>query len=1225
MRKQFFSVLLCLLLGIGLLPPSAWAADPEEPPTRGLTIYVDGITGDDANGDGTQEHPFATLATAVAVAEDRTTIVVMSDLTMTKCARFYSKSLAITSDANGPYTVRRGDTFDQQQDPARSTYNPAMIEVQTNGDTPAGLTVTNLILDDGGKRMGTVFAQAVSGGDTSANTTFVQDAILASNATAPCTLTLGAGAVLRNFGGMSAVRITNCAKLVMEPGSVIEDEADVISGRGDSADATDPAKGPAGAVWLQGAAFEMEEGAVIQNLQGRAVYVDGGSAAIGGTIRNITGNSNLWQSTTKDGTQGIAVHVRNTEASATLAATAVIATIRGGGSAVYVTGSENRLTAEPQSVIQNLTKVQGVYLGFGAKAQLSGEITGVVGSNALSINDGAQAVLEAEGSIHDNVCETAVVYLRAGAGFTIRGKINDNASTAAENTLNKNCAAVFIVKNGDSSQATLEAGGEICNNINRGSKYGAAVEVQQGDCSFTMNGGRIAGNQGPLGAIHVHKGSARFVMNGGVVTENRAANPGGEAGILVESGTPVVELNAGTAQSMTLAKKVVTQTDKGNIYISDDFAWESGYVAMEQDNKTVAPGPTSRSIRLGNANAAWITALEAATAEKGWVPLATFWTQRNGGATLTVGGLSWTQGLPVYVLTLPVDETGNVVRGATVWIHAAQIEGDNILCKLPDVSGNGRAVAIVQPTEDYGTLTIDGTKAHTENDTGDDYLVTYTVSFEMSESLKNIIEQAEGVEAYALTLDTDDRLGGAPGTFDTHSVQVDYILPNEHFAAGDSLLASALLTIKLEDTTYVIPSNVAQTRMLPMELIKEVYKVVFDWNDGSGKTEQVFVVEDETCGDRMPADPEGAQGTFAGWNTQRDGQGAAFDKDTVITGALTVYAQWSKPSGGGSSAAAQYFFALEKVDAQDGHGLSGATFGLYLDGRQISTATSDQTGLAVFRIDESDYRKIRAQSDLYYRELTAPEGYDENPDTVPIGRHDLSDNRAKAEKAAGRVYNERRKTPAGLNSSDHVAYVFGYTDGTVRPNNPITRAETAAMLYRLLTDSRRAAIQTSVNRFSDVAPRDWYNEAVSTMSNGGYLVGYPDGTFGGNKNITRAEFVTMLVKFIGEKEAECRFSDVSRDHWAYGYIAAATQAGWLAGYADGTFQPAQAITRAEAMAILNRILQRGVDKNSELLHFKAWPDNLPTDWFYYEVIEATNGHEYTGSRPSENWIHIYTH
>lgn len=435
MKRRILSTLMALVLCLTLLPAAAYA-------DGGTAVYVSS-SGNDGNV-GTQTAPYATLAKAVEAAVDGATIYVMSNLTMTSCARFYSKSLTITSLGDATCTITRGDNFDQQQDNARSTYNPAMVEVQTTAST-ASLTLTNIILDDDGKHEGEVFAQAVSddgtGLDLTGNTNCVQDAIIASNATVPSTITLGKGAVLRNFGGMSAVRTTGEAKLVMEPGSVIEDTSPIIRSRGAAGSV-----GPAGAVWLQGSGFVMENGAEIKNVNGRAVYADGGSVSVGGTISGITGNPAMWQG--KDGT---AIHLRGENASAVLTSTAVIEEISGGGSAVYVTGKGNKVTTEREATIRSLTNTTGIYCTFASEAQLNGEITGLTGSNALNLNEDTKVVLDADGSIHDNACATAVVYLRAGAEFTIRGKINNNTST-------DKCAALYIVTNGNSSHATLEPG-----------------------------------------------------------------------------------------------------------------------------------------------------------------------------------------------------------------------------------------------------------------------------------------------------------------------------------------------------------------------------------------------------------------------------------------------------------------------------------------------------------------------------------------------------------------------------------------------------------------------------------------------------------------------------------------------------------------------------------------------------------------------------------------------
>jgi hypothetical protein len=215
--------------------------------------------------------------------------------------------------------------------------------------------------------------------------------------------------------------------------------------------------------------------------------------------------------------------------------------------------------------------------------------------------------------------------------------------------------------------------------------------------------------------------------------------------------------------------------------------------------------------------------------------------------------------------------------------------------------------------------------------------------------------------------------------------------------------------------------------------------------------------------------------------------------------------------------------------------------------------------------------------------------------------------------------------PADLNSTDHIAYIIGKPDGNVDPNGQITRAEVATAFYRLLTAERRDAIFTSTSTFSDMTKGQWFNKAVASMANGKYIKGYTDGTFGGNRSITRAEFVAIAARFMDAKSGTVTFSDVSSTNWAYQYISTAVAYGWINGYPDGTFKPDQAISRAEAMKIINTMLARGVDAAGLISGIKAWPDNTNVNaWYYYEIIEATNNHLYEGSRPSEKWSSLQT-
>lgn len=200
-----------------------------------------------------------------------------------------------------------------------------------------------------------------------------------------------------------------------------------------------------------------------------------------------------------------------------------------------------------------------------------------------------------------------------------------------------------------------------------------------------------------------------------------------------------------------------------------------------------------------------------------------------------------------------------------------------------------------------------------------------------------------------------------------------------------------------------------------------------------------------------------------------------------------------------------------------------------------------------------------------------------------------------------------------LNKTDHFAYVIGYPDGTVHPNGQITRAEVATIFFRLLKDEVRDGAFTTSNSYSDVAYGKWYNNPISTMSALGIITGYPDGTFKPNKPITRAEFAAIAARFDETQSGKsATFSDVI-GHWAAKEIGIAYANEWIKGYPDGTFKPDQNITRAEAMTMINRVLERKPESPADLLtNMNKWTDNMDTSkWYYLDVQEATNSHAYT--------------
>ena len=214
-----------------------------------------------------------------------------------------------------------------------------------------------------------------------------------------------------------------------------------------------------------------------------------------------------------------------------------------------------------------------------------------------------------------------------------------------------------------------------------------------------------------------------------------------------------------------------------------------------------------------------------------------------------------------------------------------------------------------------------------------------------------------------------------------------------------------------------------------------------------------------------------------------------------------------------------------------------------------------------------------------------------------------------------------------LNTQDHDAYLLGYEDGTVRPEGSITRAEVATIFFRLLTDESRDKFWSQTNDYTDVPADAWYNSAVSTLSNAGILDGYEDGTFRPDGNITRAEFATITARFLeASYDGGNRFPDID-GHWAAEYINEAANAGIVDGYEDGTFRPQQNITRAEAVTMVNRTVDRHPDADHLLDNMVTWPDNPESAWYYAQIQEATNAHAYTmhtdqEDAPYEIWTEL---
>ena len=1228
MKRRILSSLMALVLCLTLLPAAAYAAG-------GTAVYVSS-SGNDGTGDGSADKPYATLAKAVDEAKDGATIYVMSDLNMTSCARFYNKSLTITSLGDATCTITRGDNFAQQQDNARSWYNPAMVEVQTTGGVGAGLTLTNIIFDDAGKKEGTVFAQAVSDGSVGAasndNLVYVQDAIIASNATVTTTITLGDGAVLRNFGGMSAVRATGEAKLVMEPGSVIEDASSITRSKGDAGSV-----GPAGAVWLQGSDFEMENGAEIKNVNGRAVYADGGSVSVGGTISGIIGNPAMWQG--KDGT---AIHLRGSAK----------ATLNGKISDC----TEGVLVFVDKAVFEMAT---GSFLGNSDAAGIKtnedptwslvnkddygtdrntitihGEISGIKNNKTPIQFKFGTLLIGADSNIHHNSVFYGTLYIQRDAIVDIYGKINNNdASSRGGGVATAGHGEVVI---------NMYEGAEVKGNT--AVKNGGGIMISS-NTSFTMYGGEISGNvsQTVGGGIYQYKNNSKVELQGGTIRDNTM------------NATDVKDSSTGTENDITISNQG-NGSSNHYLYISQNTELDNQNVYFQINSTTVTPAENSLDIKLGNASKESVTALSGKADANGWnAPLATFWAQRDGAAELTVGGLTFNKALPVYALVQETGADGKPVSGAEVRVYSTKITDDGIRLTLPNGYTNGCAVALAQPTTDFGSVGISGPTEIAKTSDAAPYEVPYTVTYTMSDSLRGMLNMASAdIPAMSFVVELDSRLAAKTGdsgnclyTFDGdgildgtasvsgHTVTVTCtplpgwkaaiagkssvkmvlkcagLLDAAAFAAGESLNTAAHISGKVSSgstvTSVVIPSSICRTRMTA-----QTYTVTYHRNGAdSGETvdSRSYIFGDLAVVSENGYVRDGH--SFVGWNTQRDGSGTHHvpGSSITVTDHIHLYAQWTRNSSGDDDDTG-YTLRLTKLDAGDGTPLSGAKFELWRVG------TRSDTRLGVYETNRYGWTQaeVSQSGDYYWVETVPPEGYRLNG-----GKHPT--NTSKNSRIT--VYNAEAAVPA-LFTDNHYAYIVGGPDGTVRPNDSMTRAGVATIFFRLLKDSVRDANLLTSNTYTDVPGGHWANTAISTMTGLDIVRGYDAAAFGPGDPITRAQFAAICARFdTGKSNGSRTFSDI-KGHWAKAYIERAAELGWISGFQDGTFRPDAYITRAQAVTMINRMLNRVPEDPSDLLPgMNVWPDCGPGDWFYLAIQEATNSHDYRRKAGSyETWTDL---
>lgn len=1291
------SILCIAVLLCALLPVLAGATSPGDPPEAvdPNAVYVRADGRDD--GAGSQEDPYATLAKAVEKADDGATIYVMSNLEMTECARYYGKDLTITSGEGGPYTVTRSDEFDMLSDNARSWYNPAMIEVgSTDGPGTASLTLTNITFDDDGKKEGEYFIQADSEGD--GNTIFgeetighleiVQDAIIATyNGTG--TITLGEGTVLKNFGGMSAVRLSD-GELVMKSGSVIMDDEDLPARTKGTAiqGAETGLYGPAGAVWMQGGTITMEKGSEIAGIDGRAIYNEAGKATINGTIAGIKPNhienkhSAMWQ-----GNGGVVMHMR-VNATATFGPTAVIdgkgVTLSGSGISV-LGGCE--LTMEEGSVITGYEK--GNVLDIGGTAYLNGEITGLTGSgHAIVAQSSSNHYIRIgeTANIHHNRCSYGVIYTQGNNGeIHIYGKINDNISADRG-------GALVLANNGSHVDAYMYDGAEMCRNVSY--QTGGAVMVSCG--TFTMEGGTISDNISGAGnvdeedkvggGVYVRRGG-QFIMNGGTISDNASPNAGGNIAIVTEDyngGSGYVELNGGTITGGKMNVQLSGSDEEGYtctggegndiavtggngsmaryLTVSEDMTLGNPDVYMQKYDFTLLD--PQRGAKLGNANTACEEAVKNKYSQQYLTDVkGSFWYQSEEDLVLRLSDLEYDETKPLLVSIVETKADGTPADGAEPTLQAVSSDEDGVISLPLSGNENGYAVVFVQEQDASGIITVvpANLTAYMGGNGGYESVVDENgnVVEEGSSSLPRPIFKVAGPENVALgslTFENEESgntwelVPASTGssyyrfekvTGDTE-VRVQYDggdgpVTENHFtpASEDDVFKEYTVTIYSGGTSGDVEAGNGDDYYTVVTGAGILTVRAVNNEQDEAVTEIQESVTTPTSGSAVAVEPEGGTTyTLNDTDVQLPDDAVPsllFDdiiEDEGSTDRTDALKAKADEKIGSESENRQYEIKyLDLVDANNGNAWITSSSGIDIYwAYPAGTSSSTEFTLLHFKGLHRD---------------GANSGYDVSdinsvvPEKVTIEK---TANGIKFHVEPGSfspfalVWEEAAVTPPVtpsepadpddtgvsdlLDTENHNQYLFGYPEGTFGPDQNMTRAEVAQMFYNLLVD-KNVAITAS---FEDVPADAWYAKSVNTLASMGIISGVGENRFEPERSITRAEFTSMAMKFTkGALDGTNVFSDVHSGDWFYEAVVGSIQYGWIEGYEDGTFRPENRITRVEVTSIVNKMLGRFADREFVAGHadeLNSFSDVTSTHWGYYHIVEATNSHTYT--KPSTN-------
>ena len=713
-------------------------------------------------------------------------------------------------------------------------------------------------------------------------------------------------------------------------------------------------------------------------------------------------------------------------------------------------------------------------------------------------------------------------------------------------------------------------GGTISGNTAVGDYFGTTL-------SRSAHGGAILIRANRADYDESYNAPAKLTMTGGSIKNNKAASTlsafGGAVAIL---GTPKESVDLTNEFIMTggtISNNTAGYGGAISVYAADSY-WNGNASVKISGNAEITQN-TGRN--GGGAIALWTSKADdyTSTVEMSGGTISGNETFSKGGGVflygkgdsfyMTDGEISDNEAKQGGGISISDTDAAAYLLGGTIQDNKAT-EGYPHYDDASERSYYGNAVF------QDGSLYLDGTKANISGD------IRIGCRFDTSGGISTnrfvaLVGASDTMNDYELTSFESESLDGrvvvAPGTI-TYGTETYSVADAEPYLTHFTHNHKEIVT----DTDYKVATG-ASSQAKSLVLYGTIKKYSVTYTDGIGGAS----FADEVTGDLRRGTPTPA---FSAGTPTRSGytfNGWSPAVAATVTDNAVYTAQWKKNSsggGGGSHATKKYTLHYES---------NGGT----------KYADEKYKGNKVVALDKTPSRVGYTFTGWY-------------------ADQELTDKITKIKMTSDKtVYVGWKATdvPETLNSDNHFAYIVGYEDGLVRPNDDITRAEVAAIFFRLLKDDVRDSNLTAENAFNDVAFGLWHNKSISTMANVGILKGRTADTFVPNAPITRAEFAAICSRFDRSNvEIKSDFNDIS-GHWAEKEIRRAASLGWIKGYADGSFKPDQNITRAEAASMINRMLHRLPETVDDLLDgMIQWPDNQPSDWYYINMQEATNSHDF---------------